>query len=520
MKRRSTPCPSCGAPVEFHLGAAMVTVCEFCSTAVGRGDKAVEDYGKVADLIQTNSPIHLGTTGRFRGKPFEVIGRVQYAHAAGGFWDEWYLRLPGERVGWLAEAQGKLAFLFERPARRKSPFPDQPSLRPGGRVKLGKNELTVTETGVATARSAAGEIPWDFRPGAEHRYADLQGTPPWVATLEYRDDDVHCYVGQNVALDDLHLSKPDWQGGDEDVIQVAAVKLSCPHCGGPLELHAPDETLRVGCPHCSSLLDASHGKLQLFQTLEPRELHPYIPLGATGALFGQQYTAVGYMERFATWQGRTFPWTEYLLYSPNVGYRWLVCNDRHWSFVETISPHEVNVFYDHVIYKKKKYRVYDRGTATVRAVIGEFYWKVTKGETVQTGDYIAPPEMISIERSASSSVDERNVSLGRYVELEVIREAFGLRDYLKPWGIGVIQPAPKFPRGLWISWLAFAVCLFLIHWIGSASTSVGQTAPDGWMLFYAILFVSVIPAGILAYKYSFEVNRWKDSDYSPYASDD
>jgi len=45
-------------------------------------------------------------TGSYRNKAFHVTGRVQYKHPSGALWNEWYLSFPGERWGWLAEAQG------------------------------------------------------------------------------------------------------------------------------------------------------------------------------------------------------------------------------------------------------------------------------------------------------------------------------------------------------------------------------------------------------------------------------
>ena len=107
MKRRGTVCPACGGPVEFQIGSAAVTICEFCNSAVARTDKKIEDYGKVADLVETDTRLRRGYSGRFNKKRFQVVGRVQYSHPAGGVWDEWYLAFPGDRWGWLAYAQGK-----------------------------------------------------------------------------------------------------------------------------------------------------------------------------------------------------------------------------------------------------------------------------------------------------------------------------------------------------------------------------------------------------------------------------
>ena len=48
MRAFEAPCPACGAPVEFKTRTGLVTICPHCQSAVARGDRQVEDIGKVA----------------------------------------------------------------------------------------------------------------------------------------------------------------------------------------------------------------------------------------------------------------------------------------------------------------------------------------------------------------------------------------------------------------------------------------------------------------------------------------
>ncbi|CAN0486719.1 unnamed protein product, partial [Hapterophycus canaliculatus] len=153
---------NCAAPIEFRFGGTLVAVCEFCNSAVARDDQDLKLIGKVAQLVQTESLVQIGSTGSFRGKPFEVIGRVQYNHSAGGVWDEWYLRFPGDKMAWLAEAQGQIHLTFPRPIRKKHPVPNYNDIDVGQALRFGNNDLTVVEKGVAKSASAQGEIPCRF----------------------------------------------------------------------------------------------------------------------------------------------------------------------------------------------------------------------------------------------------------------------------------------------------------------------------------------------------------------------
>ena len=115
-------CPSCGAEVIFKSGSSVVRVCDFCNSVIARTDRGVEDVGKVADVIESGSPLEVGLRGVCRGVAFELTGRAQVEHAAGGMWDEWYAALADGRWGWLAEAQGRfyLTFQIQVPTRTLS----------------------------------------------------------------------------------------------------------------------------------------------------------------------------------------------------------------------------------------------------------------------------------------------------------------------------------------------------------------------------------------------------------------
>ena len=108
-------CPSCAGPLEFTSGSTIVIVCPFCRSAIARTDRALEDLGKVAEIVESESPLKLGLKGEFKGAKFELTGRAQLRHELGGTWDEWYATFSNGWVGWLAEAQGRCYLTFYQP---------------------------------------------------------------------------------------------------------------------------------------------------------------------------------------------------------------------------------------------------------------------------------------------------------------------------------------------------------------------------------------------------------------------
>lgn len=525
MARLEAPCPSCAAPVEFKSRTSLVTICPYCQSVVARGDRKLEDHGRVSELVETQSPLKIGVRGRFRGKPFRLLGRTQYQHAAGGVWDEWYAQFPNGKWGWLAEAQGRFYMTFQKKVKEGSELPAIESLEAGATIQLGENEFTVAEVGEATASAAEGEIPFDFRPGTSHPFADLYGPDGQFASLDYGSEPAG-YVGWQVSLEEIGLG--ELRAADEKTRRIAAKDVSCPQCGGSLKLQAPGETRRVACPYCSSLLDCDQGNLKYLETISTK-VDPLIEIGSTGTLFEVEYSVIGFMQRSVTFDRKYF-WTEYLLYNPTIGFRWLVHSDQHWSFTEPVSPAEVRDFKATAIWDGKTFKLFQRAIARVEYVLGEFYWQVKVGEEVTCRDLICPPRVMSIERSltaplpemkgnsrrARMNLGEVNISIGTYLRHEEIERAFQLKKELpRSWKVAPNQPFPC-DRGIFVQWAMFAIAMGVIYLGASAISS----SADPWMLAWGLFLVSIIPVGAGIVNHSFDVKRWSDSDYSPYATDD
>ena len=263
-----TNCPACGAPIRFGIGASVVVVCPNCHSVVARGDRKLEDLGKVAALVDTGSPLTIGRKGKYRGLPFELMGRAQFSHAAGGSWDEWYASFPKDRWGWLAEAQGRYYLTFESPLAATSNLPERKSIVVGASFMIpGQGVFVADEIGAAQAHSAEGEIPYRLVPGDTLEYVDLSGRGGRFATLDFSDTPPHLYLGEQVTLDALGI--PHVPADEPQPRHVGSLQINCPQCGGALDLMAPDVTERVACPYCHALSDCTHGKLQYLETLKP-----------------------------------------------------------------------------------------------------------------------------------------------------------------------------------------------------------------------------------------------------------
>ena len=471
-------CPSCGGQVLFKTGSSVVVVCEFCHSVVARTDRGIEDVGKVAEVVETGSPLELGLRGVCRGVAFELTGHAQLEHAAGGTWDEWYAALADGRWGWLAEAQGRfyLTFQIQVPDPRALPFPDQLQLGQPVTAIPTQTPLVVAEKGQARMLGAEGEIPYRLTPGETYYYADLSGQDGVFGTLDYGEHPPLVFVGRGVTLEELGLADAR-RTRERDPRRVAASRLNCPNCAGPLELRAPDQTQRVTCPNCGSLLDVNQGEYRYLKTLEPKGPPPSIPPGAVAEFEGQPLTVIGFMVRSVEYQGVRYYWQEYLLYNPAVGFRWLVESDHHWSYVVTLPPAEVSEPDPGktASYEGKTFKVFQDAAARVEHVMGEFYWRVEVGELVRAVDYVRPPRMLSKEISGGAvgwggkrkqgalEAEEINWSLGTYVPVKEVRKKFNV-ELAPPHTVAPNQPFRH--KSVYVYWLLLTFAALLV---GAAS---------------------------------------------------
>ena len=474
-------CPACAAPVEFKSGQSIVVICSYCRSAVARTDRDLKDLGKVAELVETGSPLDIGIRGSFRDVPFELTGRAQLGHEMGGQWDEWYATFSNGWLGWLAEAQGRfyLTFQHQIPENVSPPSFDQLQLGQTISGLPSPTPLMVAETGRATALGAKGEIPYLLTPGETYYYADLSGPNGAFGTLDYNETPPLVFLGHQVTLAEIGITST--RTPEREQREVAAAHLGCPHCGGPLELRAPDKTERVTCPNCNSLLDVNQGQLKFLKALEKPSFNPVIPIGSTGQVPEGQMTVIGAMTRSVTIEGTKYFWGEYLLYHPQIGFRWLVHSDDHWNYVYAVPPGEVTAIAKSASFRGKNYRIFQDATAVVESVLGEFYWKVEAGEQVAAVDYVAPPYALSKEvttlyvadanKKKKRSTGEINWSLGTYVTPAEIEKWFSVSNLSRPSTIAPNQPyRHKWIYKYWIILILVAVLVGFGTLVTSGST--------------------------------------------------
>jgi Domain of unknown function (DUF4178) len=218
--------------------------------------------------------------------------------------------------------------------------------------------------------------------------------------------------------------------------------FNCPSCGAAIALRGMAWTQSVACGQCGAVLDANDPNLRVLARFDQRvKVRPLIPLGAKGEWRGATRQVIGFQQRTITVDGVKYSWREYLLFNPYHGFRYLTEYDGHWNDVVPLpgAPVVASAMRPVATYDGHDYKHFQQATAETTFVLGEFPWEVRAGDTVVADDYVAPPFILSRERSE----DEATWSRGEYVDGRAIWKAFGLPGAPpSPRGVYANQPSP------------------------------------------------------------------------------
>jgi hypothetical protein len=251
----------------------------------------------------------------------------------------------------------------------------------------------------------------------------------------------------------------------------ATQTLSCPNCGGTIELRAAGYTVTVVCQYCGSMLDVADPNVRIIQRYNEAAAELGIPLGTRGTINGVEWETIGYLRK----SEEGFPWEEYLLFNPYRGYRWLVTDGRGWSFGTMLTCLPTAARGVGLELDGHNYRHFADGAAQVDYVLGEFYWRVRAGDAVRTADYVRPGWMLSWEGTA----EEDSWTLSELLKAGDVQREFGAGLYApsssppmphqpSPYA-GMLKPALRFAA------LAVAALIVLTILFGGSRQIVSES---------------------------------------------
>lgn len=478
------PCPGCGAPVEFLSAQSTHAVCAYCSSTVVREGEVLKRIGKMAELFDDHSPLQLTTNGKYQGRAFTLVGRLQYKYPE-GTWTEWHALMDDDGTSaFLSDDNGAYVWVLAQSTQQA--LPEAQRFRIGATTAINGKSYTVTSNQTVALIAAQGELPRMPALGVQHAMVELRSQggattdsqigsaigegiasatreAQEVLSLDYGSTPPTVTRGVPVLLEELALTGlRGEQAKDEKGRQFA-----CPNCGASLTVQLA-QSKSMTCGSCNSIIDLSQGiggELRHAEQDEP--VRPLIALGSNGKLQWVDWQVVGYQHRMGyepSDPDEHFGWDEYLLYNAKQGFRFLVDSTDGWSLVKPATGTPVvaeNL--QSANYLGTRYTLKESYNAETNYVVGEFYWQVSRGQKTFNRDYVAKKNVLSLEQTPQ----ELTWSVGVMVDSADVAKAFGLEDkkeLLQRNDVGPFVPAKSpLARPEFLIFVAFVVVVLLVN---------------------------------------------------------
>ena len=471
-----SPCPGCGAPVEFRSAQSTHAVCGYCQSTVVRAGETLSRIGKMAELFDDHSPLQLLASGTFKGRAFTLVGRLQYKYGE-GTWTEWHALFDDGASAWLSEDNGAYVFTLPLPAQRDLPAADR--FRVGATTAINGKSFSVASNQKVALIAAQGELPRLPALGQEFAMVELRSADGQVLSVDYgaalSGGAPALSMGGSVLLDELKLSGLR----DEVAKEEKGRQFACPNCGASVSVML-ESSKSVTCASCHSLIDVSQGiGGELRHAIQDEPVAPLIPLGSLGLLQGVNWQVVGFQHRLGQAPGdeEFFGWNEYLLYNAKRGFSFLVDSSEGWSLVKptTGAPALAGSAAQSASYLGTRYQLKYSYSAQTTYVEGEFYWRVERGQVTQNRDFANGRDLLSLEQTPS----EVTWSSGSVIDASLVAKAFKLESRVADFPRADVAPfSADGSQRLRNIIIVIVVVLILLSLLGRCSPSCDPTVEN------------------------------------------
>lgn len=452
-------CPACSQTLVFRSKETRLKVCT-CLRVANRLEsddlvpKSAFTIGDHNDLIQP------GTTGAYKDKTFEVIGRFRL-WLSESVYNYWTILLADGTPAMLAEGYGMYAILQTmRPETTITAF-DLSRLEPADTVSI-TNEVPwyLQRRDKAWKYELEGEV-WMPECTDQFELFDFYARGNrHVEAIQYLQDYIAYYNVDFVEYADLNLQ-------NVNTTTPEPKQVLCTKCNTTIEVKTFPYAQSCSCTGCGTRFvfkDAGTG-FKSYKKDSENDNALAIQLGSKGTVKGIDYEVIGYALKEED-NAESARWKEYVLYSRSEGYAFLSEYAGSWLYARERgnSPVIGNNSPDSIYYKGAEYDLYNRYSIRIIDTAGEFPYDIFDDERkIVSAEFIAPPIMWIYEKSREEGI---NWFVGEHLDRKELEKQFPDAALPVQTERGALDPRGRVNLPLLIkTTIAGIIILTLVHFL-------------------------------------------------------
>lgn len=380
-------CPSCGKPVYFQ-GANNVAGCGCEKVWYRSGDELKEVK---MELVRGSSDIiQPGTSGNWKAIAFIVTGRLRVLFEDQAY-NYWTLDCNDGFTRHLAEGYGMYTICEALPFKdatiaRKFKADAQGLTLPDDR------EFSVTARNESRLIEVEGNV---FVQGLPDRFNSIEAATDAerVELVAYSETVAVAFACYEVEPELLFLS-------NVREAEPEAKLFTCRNCHAENHILTYPYSQSWVCAKCETRHSYTGGQLATHGGQHTHDQEFCFDIGERISLEGGDYQVVGLAYKYDT-DSRTDYWHEYTLYSRLHGFMFLTESDGHWTSLKETrhTPRPGDSRLHRIAFDNQQFRRYSKYHYRMLYALGEFPGDVfSRHEDIESMDYIAPPEILSVEK--------------------------------------------------------------------------------------------------------------------------
>lgn len=487
-------CPSCGKDIiTAHPGINLV-ICSCGEAAYLAGGMKPEKIATF-QVFSARDLIQPGTTGKWKGRSFEVLGRFR-AWFQESVWNYWTILFEDGQLAYLGEGYGNYAMYIPEEGFLGWAGQDHRGAKMEKRIQLTSDKNCILERmNLVTRWEVEGQV---WMPRAEFSWAsyDLTHESGYHAEVfEFQRRSYQAFMLQFASFEELGLS-------GLRSINLPPKTFSCQVCDGITEIIGFPEVQSFTCSTCNRAYGIQAGIDLKKEDAGKLEDGPGIPLGSKGMLRGVEYEVIGFAvkQENSTYASR---WREYTLYHPAQGFAFLSEYDGHWIFLR--DEHNAPLVTSPVgsfDYDGEDFQLYNTYTYKLVGAKGMFPGNIFNDEGKKVWEYISPPEIWTKENNQREGVSWFH---GVHLDGKELVKAFG-ENIILPGkeGIGAVQPTGYINIADLIKGAFAAILLLLAVHLGTSVSSEQVLFKDSVSFYDSSNNVTKVYG-------PFELTKWKGS---------